>query len=117
MGNRFSAECPFRGSSADAEERALAIIALFNWKVEGDGEGRINARTSMSAFGRGEYVTLSFLKGNRMFVESESVSAFQFFDFGKNRNNVEKFIEAFRDRKLPLEEKERSFLDRYFSGR
>jgi len=58
-----------------------------------------------------------------MEVSSESRYPFQFFDGGKNRNNVDKLLEIFKKAKLPLEEfeyadeKKRSFLDRYFSGR
>ena len=117
MANRYSAELEFRGSKGEAEEKVLAILDLFGWKNEGVEAGTISARTTMSAFGIGEYITVSFLKGHRIVVESESVNLFQFFDLGKNRNNVEKFIDAFLNEKLPIEEKQRSFLDRYFSGR
>jgi hypothetical protein len=123
MGNYFCKEIKYKSSPEEAQEKAIAIFELLNWRLKPSGLSEMRATTPISAFGWGEHITLTFPKEHRLRIESECVYPFQFFDLGKNQSNVEKFVEIFRKAKLPLEESEygfekrRSLLDRFFSQR
>ena len=91
MGNYYAIERTLKVNAAAAREKTIAIYDLLGWDWRELETGDIEARIPRSAFGKGEIITVSFRKSDRICVESESVSAFQFFDLGKNESNVDKF--------------------------
>lgn len=119
----FETESKINCTLESACEKTIAIFELLGWKSDGIENNEVVAKTTVSAFGWGERITVFFPTTRRIFVSSESRYPFQLFDAGKNRNNVEKFLDIFKKAKLPLDqseyagEKNRSFLDRFFSGR
>ena len=123
MSNYYSIEKKLRIKEEAAREKIAAICDLLGWAWVELDTGDIVARVPMSAFGMGETITVSFRKKNHISIESESVWASQFFDFGKNESNVDKFLEIFEKAKMPLDQSEyadeakRGFFSRYFSGR
>ena len=123
MGNRYEADLKINHSIHKAFEKTVAILAFLCWDYRTNGEDLIIAQTPISAFGWGEELTISFDEKHHMSIVSESRYPFQVFDMGKNESNVDKFLSIFKRAKLPfneedfVDEKPRSWFERFFSGR
>jgi hypothetical protein len=122
MGNYYETELKFNYSRHRAFEKAVAILDFLEWGYRLVNSDIIVARTNLSAFGLGEELKLSFTQ-RRMIISSESRNFFQAFDMGKNESTVAKFVSIYKRATLPFnkddfaDEKPRSFIGRFLSGR
>src|SRR6188474_2298595 len=81
----------------DMAALVIETLAELGWKYEKDDERTYHARTSVSTSLRGggwESVSISIEEYAGITIKSQSLLPLPFFDFGKNKENVEVFVEA-----------------------
>jgi len=85
-------------SSKPAELHVAVQIALkaLSWPISEEDHNRIIVALKMNVWSWGETILISFLPDNSISVTSRCAFPLQCIDWGKNKVNVERFMEEFR---------------------
>ena len=72
---------------------ARQVISQYGWKVSFMDSNSIKASTGISIWGWGETITIQTNgTGNTTYLNIQSKSAWALVDFGKNQENINKFL-------------------------
>ena len=98
-------------SRGAAREAVSYILGLLEWPFEMTDNDTFRAKVCLSASSWGERVTISLSEPGMMEIESSCWYPLQVIDWGKNKQNVTRFLTLFepkaaREAKLPREEPE-----------
>ena len=86
---------PYNGMSIDeCAQRTRNAIYQLRWGRPFEGPGRITASVPVNFFSWGETFTVTFYQ-DYFCVESKCAFVLQIFDWGKNKSNVQKFMNCF----------------------
>lgn len=78
----------------DCANRIRYCIQRLGWSFRGEGPGVIYAGVSISLRSYGENVRFAFFQ-DRFVVESKCAFPLQLIDWGKNKENVDKFVQMY----------------------
>ncbi|QJW97770.1 hypothetical protein [Frigoriglobus tundricola] len=76
----------------DAHELAVEAILALRWTITDESDDTIRASTGISLWSWGERVTVRFRTGKTLIITSRCAIPTQCFDWGKNRSNVNAFL-------------------------
>src|SRR5262249_2621791 len=87
------------GPSDPSDSREAVYLALesLNWSIREELPRKITASTGVNVWSWGEKITITFVAGNSLVVRNECTLPTQCIDWGKNKSNVRKFLDAFRE--------------------
>ena len=84
------------GPSVEARSAVLASLHVLGWSIRQETDQMIIASATMSAMSWGEKITVQFLPNGSISVCSACAFPLQLVDWGKNRQNVERLLEAIK---------------------
>lgn len=67
-------------------------LRQLSWKIIYEQPGSIQVSTGISLRSYGENVTITILKDNSILIKSQCTVPIQAYDWGKNRDNVMRFL-------------------------
>jgi hypothetical protein len=102
---KYATEIVLHGSRAAARDSIVATFELLGWHIEVAAPDTYVAKVGMTGGSWGETVTVSL--ANEGMLEIRSTCYFQVIDWGKNRRNVNQFLELFSARNVRNTEFER----------
>ena len=89
----YCAETKIDKPEAEVFDSIKEILKKLNWPYL-EKENEILASASITLRSWGEKIKFSIKNGNALLIESKCV--FQVFDWGKNKNNVDRFLNEFQ---------------------
>lgn len=87
--------CSVSTATADLRKAARETLFALSWSVREETHERIVGSTSINIRSWGEKVFIQFLPDNSISVTSKSALPTTCFDWGKNKDNVVKFMAEF----------------------
>lgn len=76
------------------------IIDSLKWEIDEGNDEKVKAFTGPSFKSFGEVIEINFMEGNKIFIKSSSFIKSTILDWGKNKRNVERFINKLRENNL-----------------
>ncbi len=89
---------PRSKSNANLHGAVKETLAILTWPVNVESENQIIASTGFNFRSWGERILINFLPDNSISITSQCSLPSQCFDWGKNRDNVSKFLMVFINR-------------------
>lgn len=95
----YHADCYLSGADLhDVRKASREALTALSWRLREDTNDKVVASTSTSFWSWGEKVFVRYSADGSVSVRSECILPTQFFDWGKNRANVDKFMVELKKR-------------------
>lgn len=90
----FKSTVTATASRAELHDAVVQALAALGWKYQITGPDTCEAKVSVTMMSWGEIFTID-LSGENSLTVTSSCDRIQIFDWGKNRRNVETFLDRF----------------------
>jgi hypothetical protein len=84
------------GVNVPLQKVVKRAIDSLDWTIDSMSEGIITASVGFNIWSYGERIVVDYFAGDRVSVTSSCIRFTQFFDWGKNKQNVNRLLEAMR---------------------
>ena len=97
---RHSEQLSLSAGPADLHAAVRDSLNTLAWTVKQDGGQSLRAAVGVSLFSYGERVQIQVESDRTLRISSRNVFPLQFYDWGKNKRNVERFVSELRRRSV-----------------